>query len=89
MNNPTGSREARSDTHLSYAVVVSGTLIAISIVVAALTGSDSNGLMPNPQGGIWIERGGALYLCQARPDGPARCVNAADGATLAYGDIPR
>lgn len=89
MNSPAGGRETRSDTHLSYAVVASGTLIAIAIVVSALTGSGGSGMMPNPQGGIWIEHGNALYLCQARPDGPARCVNAADGATLAYGDIPR
>ena len=46
-------------------------------------------MMPNPQGGIWVESGDTLYLCQARPKGPAPCVNLADGTTLSFGDISR
>lgn len=89
MTTPAGAREARTDTHLPYAVIASGTLIAIAIVVAALTGNGNGGLMPNPQGGIWVERGDTLYLCQARPKTPAPCVNLADGTTLSFGDISR
>ncbi|MAM93026.1 hypothetical protein [Parvibaculum sp.] len=88
MNNIAGVREARADNHLPYAVMASGTLIAIAIVVAALTGGGS-GMMPNPQGGIWVERNDTLYLCQARPKAPAPCVNLSDGSTLAFGDISR
>lgn len=89
MNTPAGARDTRSDMHIPYAIIASGTLIAIAIVVAALTSGGGSGLMPNPQGGIWVERGDTLYLCQARPKAPAPCVNLADGSTLSFGDISR
>ena len=52
--------------HLSYAVIAAGTVIAIALVVTALLGPNGNPrLMPNPQGGIWVQKGNTLFLCRA------------------------
>jgi len=88
MTNATVAHAPRKDIELSYAVLAAGTLIAIAIVVTALVAPARPGIVPNPQGGVWIERGNTLYLCHARAKAPAACVNAADGTNLAYGDIP-
>jgi hypothetical protein len=45
--------------------------------------------MPNPQGGIWVERSGTLYLCRARQQAPGACVNLADGSVVSFADIAR
>lgn len=89
MNSTIAAQTARADVNLSYAVLAAGTLIAIAIVVTALVAPARPGIVPNPQGGVWIERGGELYLCHARAKAPAACVNVADGTNLAFGDIPR
>jgi len=89
MTNVTAAQPARTDVNLSYAVLAAGTLISIAIVVTALVAPARPGIVPNPQGGAWIERGSALYLCHARPKAPAACVNVADGTNLTFGDIPR
>ena len=90
MTNATPPRNSRPDLNLAYAVVAAGTLIAIAIVVTALIGPGKNPrFMPNPQGGIWVERGGTLYLCRARQEGPGACVNLADGSIAAFADVAR
>ncbi|MDX5367048.1 MAG: hypothetical protein LPK88_11435 [Alphaproteobacteria bacterium] len=90
MNNATPQRAPRPDLNLALAVLAAGTLVAIAIVVTALLGpGKSPRLFANPQGGIWVERSGTLYLCRARQQAPGACVNLADGAVIAYGDIGR
>lgn len=88
MNTATGARETRPANHLPYAVIAAGTLVAIAIVVTALVAPGVH-IVPNPQGGIWIERNNTLYLCQARPKAPAPCVNLADGSNLTYAELTR
>lgn len=89
MTNATVPHAQRRDFNHSYAVLAAGTLISIAIVVTALVSPARPGIVPNPQGGVWIERGGVLYLCHARAKAPAPCVNLADGTNIAFGDISR
>lgn len=90
MNNATQPRAPRPDLNLAYAVIAGATLVAIAIVVTALLGPGKNPrLMPNPQGGIWVEQAGSLYLCRARQQAAGACVNMADGSVIAFGDIGR
>ncbi|ABS63131.1 hypothetical protein Plav_1512 [Parvibaculum lavamentivorans DS-1] len=89
MSNVTiGSREDSSSLHRSYAVLAAGTLVAIAIVVTALT-APGRGIVANPQGGVWIERDGTLFLCRASTSGPAPCVDLATGQPLTYAELPR
>ncbi|MBX3505817.1 MAG: hypothetical protein KF895_10090 [Parvibaculum sp.] len=90
MNNATQPRAPRPDLNLAYAVIAAGTLVAIAIAMTALLGpGKSPRLMPNPQGGIWVERSGTLFLCRARQDAPGACVNLADGSIAAFVDVIR
>lgn len=90
MNNATQPRAPRPDLNFAYAVVAAATLVSIAIVVTALLGPGKNPrLIPNPQGGIWVERSGTLYLCRARQQAPGACVNLADGSVIAFADIGR
>jgi len=76
--------------HLSYAVIAAGTIVAIALVVTALMGPDrSPRLMPNPQGGIWVQKGNTLFLCRAATNGAAPCVNLIDGSAVSFADIAR
>ena len=88
MSTFTAGREPNRNT-LPYAVLAAGTLIAIAIVVTSLVGSRGTGVLANPQGGVWIERNGTLYLCRASTQGAAPCVNLADGASLTFAEVWR
>lgn len=88
MNNATPQRISRTGIDHSFAVLAAGTLIAIAVVVTALLGpGKSPRLVANPQGGIWVERGGLLYLCRPRQQAAGACINLLDGSTVAYADI--
>lgn len=85
--NP-GSREANRD-NLPYAVLAAGTLIAMAVVVASLVGPRASHIVANPQGGVWVERNGTLYLCRASTKGAAPCVNLSDGTSLTFAETGR
>ncbi len=88
MNNATHQRAPRPDLNLALAVLAAGTLVAIAIVVTALLGpGKSPRLVANPQGGIWVERSGILYLCRARQQASGACINLADGSALTFAEI--
>lgn len=86
ITSPSQSQSA----HLSYAVIAAGTIVAIALVVTALLGPNGNPrLMPNPQGGMWVQKGNTLFLCRAATNGAAPCVNLMDGSALSFADIAR
>jgi hypothetical protein len=70
----------------AQAVLAAGIIIAGAILVAGL-GRGAPVYQPNPQGGIWVEKAGTLFLCRAALDKPAPCVDMATGETTTFAAV--
>ena len=70
----------------AQAVLAAGIIVAGAILVAGL-GRPSQIYQPNPQGGIWVEKGETLFLCRATLDEPAPCVDMSTGGTTDFSEL--
>lgn len=69
------------------ALIIGAALIALAILASACLSKP--GFTPNPAGGVWLEKDGAIYLCRMNVDKPATCISARDGKTLSYNEIAK
>lgn len=67
----------------AQAILLAGIMISGAILVAGL-GRPAAAYQPNPQGGVWVETKGKLFLCRAALNEPAPCVDMATGAATTF-----